>query len=235
MVNLFHSDVCQLNTNINNREDYFVAAALVSVQLAGVMETAKSMSLAAKNANVIATRAGEQAVGFQAITDFIDELANNTMFLVKTINEIALEASITAVEKLHAQDALSRMKQARQNTLDARYISSLDPIIDRQTVNTKQHNEHFNDNIRALAVAIEDIRLQMRSAGVITSSCRVEAAQLGGYRLSLEAVADKVETASETIKTTLNRCHRILTDARKVAEQPAPTSTLYPIPGDSQR
>lgn len=198
---------------MNSNSTFFVVAATVSVELGSVMKTAKSMSLAAKNANVIAIRAGEQAVGFQAITDFIDELANNTMFLVKSINEIALETSAAAVKKLHADDALKRMSDVRDIAPNARYIASLDSVTEQQKADTKRHDTNFSDNLHRLAAALEEIQLQMRSAGVITSSCRVEASQLDEHRFSLEAVADNVELASNTIKTTLIRCQRLLSDA----------------------
>ncbi len=68
----------------------FVAIASIAADLSVIMEVAEEISLAAANAKAIAFRAGEKAKGFQPITDFINELAKNTITLVDEINQQAL-------------------------------------------------------------------------------------------------------------------------------------------------
>ena len=93
-------------SNLNATKDCDNSFFVASVEQGSVMKTAKSMSLVAKNAHVIATCVREKAASFQAIIDFSDELANNTMHLVKIISEFALETSATAVDILHQTPVL---------------------------------------------------------------------------------------------------------------------------------
>jgi hypothetical protein len=66
----------------NHAKSKFVAVASIAAELSAVMHVAKEISLAAANAKAIAFRAGEKAKGFQPITDFINELAKETIELV---------------------------------------------------------------------------------------------------------------------------------------------------------
>ncbi|MGZ8224201.1 MAG: chemotaxis protein, partial [Methylobacter sp.] len=74
----------------NQTKSQFIAVASITSELSAVMVVAKEISLAAANAKAIAFRAGDKAKGFQPITDFINELAKETIELVTNINIYAL-------------------------------------------------------------------------------------------------------------------------------------------------
>jgi hypothetical protein len=89
----------------NHAKSKFVAVASIAAELSAVMHVAKEISLAAANAKAIAFRAGEKAKGFQPITDFINELAKETIELVNDINEHALLLYQMTVDEHRMTDA----------------------------------------------------------------------------------------------------------------------------------
>ena len=56
-------------------ENILIIAASVTAELSKVKTIAKEMSITVMNAKAISHRAGEAALGFRPITDFIDEMA----------------------------------------------------------------------------------------------------------------------------------------------------------------
>jgi len=78
----------------NQTKAQFIAVASITSELSAVVVIAKEISLAAANAKAIAFRAGDKAKGYQPITDFINELAKETINRVATINELAILLSI---------------------------------------------------------------------------------------------------------------------------------------------
>ena len=64
----------------------FVMAAILAGHLYRMMDTAKLMLLSASNAKGLASRAGDKALGFRPITDFIAEIANDTILYATKIN-----------------------------------------------------------------------------------------------------------------------------------------------------
>ena len=59
----------------NSTENILITAATVTAELSKVKKIAKEMSIAVMNAKAISHRAGDAALGFRPITDFIDEMA----------------------------------------------------------------------------------------------------------------------------------------------------------------
>ena len=70
----------------NQTKTQFIAVATITSELSAVVVIAKEISLAAANAKAIAFRAGDKAKGFQPITDFISDLAKETIERVSAIN-----------------------------------------------------------------------------------------------------------------------------------------------------
>lgn len=62
-----------------SRNKLFIIVATVVAQLDVILVEAKNLSLTAKNARVVAIRAGQAALGFKSITNFIDEFSARTI------------------------------------------------------------------------------------------------------------------------------------------------------------
>jgi len=105
----------------------FIAVASITSELSAVMVVAKEISLAAANAKAIAFRAGDKAKGFQPITDFINELAKETIELVTKINVHALLLYRLTVDEFSRTAAYNRFEQASKlaNATGARYADSM--------------------------------------------------------------------------------------------------------------
>ena len=115
-----------MGTTINNSEERkFVVIAIVAADLHSVMDIAWGVSLAAKNAKVMSTQAGEIAQGFQPITNFIGEISKQAIQGVNEIDHEALKLAHITVAEQRANDAYQRFSSVIQNNADARYIDTL--------------------------------------------------------------------------------------------------------------
>lgn len=179
----------------------FVVAATVAAELNAAVSIAKDMSIVAKNARAIALRAGEQASGFKAITNFINEMASNTIRTANTINEIAINVSRVAVARINAQNAKERFETVfdRWND-DDENIESLKPALKRASDAALHLEEEFDRAMVRLRGQLDEINQQMRAAGVIAVTSRVEASRAGEYQESLNVVAENVHRAAEGIR-----------------------------------
>lgn len=196
------------NTNVAEMP-FFVSAATVAGNLISVMNIANEISLAAKNANAIAERAGEKANGFRPITDYINEMGYETISLVSAINTEALEVSRIAVNELRAHDVYQRLVIAKEYTGDDTPTSILNLIKDA-SVKLSEHTNELEKEKTRLIDLLKEIKTLMRAASIISTCSRVEATQAEEYESSLEVVAEKVETASEKIATIVNECGNTL-------------------------
>lgn len=194
----------------NQSKSQFVAVASIAAELSAVMEVAKEISLAAANAKAIAFRAGEKAKGFQPITDFINELAKETIELVNNINEHALTLYRLTVKEHRISDARVRFEKVAEISAQAAYASSL--LVPLHIVQQRQIDCHreFSQNITELLVQLADVMHPARAARVIAANSRIEASQAGEYLQSLQAVAESVDHAAQIIHEKVNRCRSAL-------------------------
>lgn len=188
----------------------FVAVASIAAELSAVMEVAKEISLAAANAKAIAFRAGEKAKGFQPITDFINELAKETIELVNTINEHALTLYRLTVKDHRVSDACQRFELINQQCVQAQFAASLEHPLAKIRLQHQECQREFAQNIRELLAQLADVMHPARAARVIAANSRIEASQAGEYLQSLQAVAESVDHAAQIINEKVNRCRSAL-------------------------
>lgn len=194
---------------------FFVSSAVVAGQLTTVMDIAREISLAAKNAKAIAERAGDKANSFKPITDYIDEMGRETIHLVGLITEQSLLVSRRTVSLLRTHDASLRFKRAvdllagsdQAEPVKRRLQETNDEVVTQQKVLAKDVND--------LLGLLERISSCMRASGVISTRSRVEAAHAGDYEESLISVATTIETASERIKSIIESCESRLRHSRE--------------------
>lgn len=193
-------------TKTINSESLLISAASISADLNEVSRIAKHISVGVKNAKAIAARAGNQARGFQPITDFINEMATDIMSLVDKISREALE--ITRIASAH-----SRTLEAKRR-IDAVFLSehpikfkdelgnvaqNINDVAQEQRYTIKQH-------ARRLGLLLSEIEQKVKAAQVISNTSRVEASRAEDYRQNLEVVAENLLTETDQIKGRVQRC-----------------------------
>lgn len=194
----------------SHTKSQFVAVASIAAELSAVMEVAKEISLAAANAKAIAFRAGEKAKGFQPITDFINELAKDTIQLVNAINEHALSLYQLTVDEYRMTEANERFEFAAQLAKGAKYESSLYPVHQHVQQRMQICLSQFNVHIAQLLDQLAEVMHPARAARVIAANSRIEASQAGEYLQSLQAVAESVDNAAQVIHDNVQRCRSAL-------------------------
>jgi hypothetical protein len=203
----------------------FVAVASIAAELSEVMNVAKEISLAAANAKAIAFRAGEKAKGFQPITDFINELARDTIELVIIINEHALQLYQLTIKEYRASEACKHFEKVIILSTSATYADSLTQSL----IPARQRRMDFQHQLPAqvseLLARLDDVMHPARAARVIAANSRIEASQAGEHMQSLQAVAESVDHAAQVIHDKVHKCRSALSQIRTDAYFPS-TSTF---------
>ena len=157
-------------------------------------------SLAAKNAKVISAQAGENGLGFQPITVFIDEISQLAMQGVNDINNEALRLTKIAVSQQRSVDAYLRFNSVRTHHTDKRYIKSMTPAMERVEENMKHMTKEFKKSLNNLTMYLEIMDEHMLSARAVASVSRIVTSNAKEYKDKLKVVADSLEEATVLIK-----------------------------------
>ncbi|TAL43291.1 MAG: chemotaxis protein [Methylovulum sp.] len=190
----------------NQTKSQFVAVASITSELSAVMVVAKEISLAAANAKAIAFRAGDKAKGFQPITDFINELAKETIELVTGINVYALSLYRLTVNEYRKTVAYNKFELAVKMADGATYAGSMQQPLDNAKLSMQLCQRQFKRDVKQLLDQLEAVMHHARAARVIAANSRIEASQAGEYLQSLQAVAESVDKAAHTIHDNVQRC-----------------------------
>lgn len=184
----------------NKAENILIIAASVTAELSKVKKIAKEMSIAVMNAKAISHRAGEAALGFRPITDFIDEMAQDVMQLVIKISKEAFHLSQMAVERAHIIKTDEQYKRVLNAAKEAPHIDSLTPAANRIHEQYLSYQDVFEKNIVALTLLLDEIQYSTKGSQVLSTTSRVEASSAGSHRASLEVVAGNLEEATDKIR-----------------------------------
>ncbi len=196
--------------SVTQTKSHFVAVASIAAELSAVMDVAKEISLAAANAKAIAFRAGEKARGFQPITDFINELAKETIELVNDINEHASQLYQLTVNEYRISDARKNFEQVSIASKDAPYSASLQKPLNQARVKMQECQKNFAIHVTQLQDQLGEVMHPARAARVIAANSRIEASQAGEYLQSLQAVAESVDHAAQIIHDKVQKCRSAL-------------------------
>ncbi|HEB97917.1 MAG TPA: hypothetical protein ENJ05_00235 [Thiotrichales bacterium] len=196
----------------------FVIAATLAGRLYRVMRIARAMSLSASNAKGVAARAGEKAMGFRPITDFIAEMANTTIHHATKINQHALSVSRASVAAERARQARHYLQRAADRFEGGQRGTE---VIARMSREADRHQEALDQDIRelirTLSVELEEIHQTMRGANIIVTNSRTEASRAGDFRPYLESIADSVESAASDIQGEIGTCQALLEQLKKAS------------------
>ncbi|MGZ8919008.1 MAG: chemotaxis protein [Methylobacter sp.] len=190
----------------NQTKSQFIAVASITSELSAVMVVAKEISLAAANAKAIAFRAGDKAKGFQPITDFINELAKETIELVTNINIYALVLYRLTVDEFQKTVAYNKFELAAKMADDAVYAKTMQEPLAHARLSMQDCQRQFKRDVSQLLGQLEAVMHHARAARVIAANSRIEASQAGEYLQSLQAVAESVDKAAHTIHDNVQRC-----------------------------
>lgn len=188
-----------------NSIQVFIVAANISAILSVAQQEAKKLSLTAKNARAIAIRAGEKAMGFKVITDFIDEFANLTIQCANEINELSLHFAKVAMMSSNYKEFLHRLDsvKSRSQIMQTKQVF-LDLYSDTETT-ARDCDAECQRLVRNLESLLETIQTQMRASGFIAATSKVEAARAEEYKDNLDSVAENIAVASGTIMNCVNK------------------------------
>jgi len=187
-----------------------VGAASISADLGEVSNIAKHISIGVKNAKAIAARAGDQARGFQPITDFINEMAMEIIRLVGAIDRAALNVTRMATTHSRSIDVYDRVNQVLCTEESIRYKHHLKDIVHELETDVEDKRRALRLQARELDFLLSEIMQKVKAAQVIASSSRVEAARAIDYRMNLEGVAENLELETNKIKERVHRCQERL-------------------------
>jgi len=183
-----------------------IAAAAVTSELRGVVIIAKEIALAAANAKAIAFRAGDKAKGFKPITDFINELAKETIGRADTINKLAIVLFHLTVEEYRKTSAYEKFERVIKLSGAADYAQSMQKPLDHAQIRMQDCHRQTKREVTLLLNQLEEVMNNARTARIIATYSRIEASQAGEYLLSLQTVAESVDNAAQTIHDNVQRC-----------------------------
>jgi len=210
----------------SGRRPSFVIAASVAAELHHAMQVARGVSLTAKNARAIAVRAGEQSIGFKAITNFIDDLARSMISQADRINRIAIGISRAAVMQLRARDALARFARVTQGVVAnnggneatgprSSYLASINGSYQRIEAQVVELANRLQSEFQVLDDELGETQRQIRSADIIATTSKVEASRAGAYGMQLEVIADNIRQSADEIKKHLAAAQRLMLEIKE--------------------
>jgi hypothetical protein len=190
----------------NQTKAQFIAVASITSELSAVVVIAKEISLAAANAKAIAFRAGDKAKGFQPITDFINDLAKETIGRVATINELAIILCQVTVNGYRKTEAFNKFEQAIRMSGAGVHTDSMRKPLDEAKSVMQDCQRQFKRDVALLLGQLEAVMQHARTARIIATYSRIEASQAGEYLQSLQTVAASVDNAAHSIHDNVQRC-----------------------------
>lgn len=194
----------------------FVISAMLAGHLHRMMSTAKLMLLSASNAKGVAARAGDKATGFRPITDYIAEMAHDTIRYATSINQLALTISRTSISSMRAQDGASRFKKAREQLESGNHQEFIDNLINKSLENQETMSAENKELMRQLVLQLEEINQRARGSTIVVSTSRTEASRAGEFQKYLNSIADSVEEAASTLNAEISECRKLIYELERI-------------------
>ena len=191
----------------------FVTAASIAAELHQAMLEAKGLALTAKNARALAVRAGSKTVGFKAITHFIDELASDIIRQSQYINGVSEHLSQHAValwRATMAADKFEWISGQHSTNLDSLQVAMKKSYESREVLSAQ-----LSRGLRELEQQLEEGDKHIRTANLIATSSKVEAASAGDFRNQLEVIAQNITETADKIRAHLSRARSLLGQRQK--------------------
>lgn len=194
----------------------FVISALLAGRLYRMLEITKVMYISSSNAKCISIRGGDKTAGFKPITEFISDMARDTISISSKINAVALQFSITAVSEKRINIALAnynRVIEKLESNSKARDISMLIEKLHLKISELKKDQANY---CKSLSILFDDISQGIRAAKVIVTNSRTEASRADEYQANLFSIANDLEGCSDDISNEIKICKTYLDDLKKM-------------------
>jgi len=201
-----------------NQQPPFVISALLAGRLYRMLEITKVMSISSSNAKCISIRGGDKTAGFKPITDFISEMAHDTISISSKINNIALQFSTTAVQEQRASVALMKFSRVVDQLENKAKAKALTVIINELKSNISSFKQDQYKDCKCLVSLFDDISQRIRAARVIVTNSRTEASRAGEYQTNLFAIANDLQNCSELISDEIKICKSYLKNLTQMTE-----------------
>jgi len=182
---------------------FHLLAVSVAADLDEVKTQGESISFEAMNAKVLVVRAGAMALGFRPITDFMVQLAENTIQLVREIETEALAVSHHSVSRLRTVNAvkMARKAQALAAESHTRFRDEIDAFVDKTVSLDAAMVDRVLEHTWKLIRLLDEIGELMMAANAMASSARVESAAIDvKYSASFQSVANKLDHCSAVVR-----------------------------------
>jgi hypothetical protein len=201
------------------RTQFHLMAVTVAAELANVKEQGEAISLEAMNAKVLVARAGNMALGFKPLTDFMVELADSTISLVREIEKEALAVSHQAVQRLRTSNAVRQARRAlsiseRSGANTGGPLKAFVKVVENQD---DLAVDALLEHAFHLTKLLDDIAEKMLGAGAVASSIRIEAAAVDvRFSQSFSSVSDNLQRCSEAVLSIVKLNQNVLKRALKI-------------------
>lgn len=186
----------------------FVTAASIAAELHQAQQHARGLALTAKNARALAVRAGSKTVGFRAITQFIDELASDIIRQSQYINQLSEHMSQHAVSLWRSHMANAKIEWIMHNK--SAHCTSLLPGQKECQQRSETLSEQLRRGLRLLEQELDESDKHIRTANLIATSSKVEAASAEEFRGQLEVIADSISATADRIRQHLSQARQLL-------------------------
>ncbi|MFC3152937.1 hypothetical protein ACFOEK_17995 [Litoribrevibacter euphylliae] len=196
---------------MTNSASLSIKTASVAAELDKAESTARELSLAAKNARFVVFRAGSQAAGLTVITSYFAELAENTIQLVHTINDISMQVANDSVKEWKAKLLIDRLNNARDDLFEDEHKQTLKHVVHKATQQMQRISDSLKRELNKLDAQLEEIQTLMRAASVIVVTSRLESNRTGEFEQNLREMADNIQRLTNKIKERATESRRILT------------------------
>lgn len=187
----------------------FVLAAQLTGRLHRMLKTAQVMRISSSNAKSISIRGGDKTAGFRPITDFISDMAKDTISISSKINQAALLFSNISISEKRARLAYKSFLDAKHKSGSDRAVQ-LDSLIGVLADRINEYRQQQYDCCKNLDSLIDDIGRRTRATGIIVINSRTEASRAEEYQENLFSVADDLEQCSQSISKDIKACQQYL-------------------------
>lgn len=190
-----------MSRNRTQVSQYYVIAAVVAAELNHTLTYCKQINLTASNAQAASSRVGNSALGFKALTGFIDDLASYTMKAATEINSLAHCASKMATDTARAATALKHFEKAKLKASQAKYLSSMMPAVTKTANHYAQLQTSFQKLITQMELQLHELKRNLRTANILASICRIEACRVDvDNQATFNDVANRVDSVANLIR-----------------------------------
>lgn len=150
---------------------------------------------------MLAVRAGNDAAGFGALAEFLDQLARKTIQASNEINQQAMIISKMTSNSVQSDSAIEKYNKALDTAKDYPHVDSLAPKYESIKVESNEQIEDINKRIKKLTRGLQDLKQELDVGKVLASMSLVEASQAGKeYTAPLTDNAKNIASAIERIE-----------------------------------